>query len=236
MTHRRPTCGTLAWTTRASSCATAPVRAGDVEMEPIYRVRPRRGRPRDPEAEPRIRRYAVQLLLERGFDGMTVDDVAEAAGVGKATIYRRWASKELLANDAMADLFDLEIPDTDTGLIEGDLRLVYRYALNFVNTEKGLAVIRLAVSEANRDPRSAAVYRNLLDRRIVLTRQALDRARARREPIRSTADPVLMVEWMAGVFVVRARPGQPMPPPEDADRLADITLRAILDVPPSSGP
>ena len=41
-------------------------------------VRPRRGRPRDPDAEPRIRRYAVQLLLERGFDGMTVDDVAEA--------------------------------------------------------------------------------------------------------------------------------------------------------------
>ncbi|HEY4568763.1 MAG TPA: TetR/AcrR family transcriptional regulator, partial [Kribbella sp.] len=158
-------------------------------------VKPRRGRPRDPDAEPRIRRYAVQLLLERGFDGMTVDDVAEAAGVGKATIYRRWASKELLANDAMADLFDLEIPDTDTGSIEGDLRLVYRYALNFVNTEKGLAVIRLAVSEANRDARSAAVYRNLLDRRIVLTRQALDRARARGEPIRSTADPVLMVEW-----------------------------------------
>jgi len=199
-------------------------------------VKPRRGGPRDPDAEPRIRRYAVQLLLERGFDGMTVDDVAEAAGVGKATIYRRWASKELLANDAMADLFDLEIPDTDTGSIEGDLRLVYRYALNFVNTEKGLAVIRLAVSEANRDPRSAAVYRNLLDRRIVLTRQALDRARARGEPIRSTADPVLMVEWMAGVFVVRALTGQPMPRPEDADRLADITLRAILDVPPSSGP
>ncbi|HET6743126.1 MAG TPA: helix-turn-helix domain-containing protein, partial [Kribbella sp.] len=46
---------------------------------------------------------------------MTVDDVAEAAGVGKATIYRRWASKELLANDALADLFDLEIPDADTG-------------------------------------------------------------------------------------------------------------------------
>src|SRR3954447_12411369 len=136
----------------------------------------------------------------------------------------------------MADLFDLEIPDTDTGSIEGDLRLVYRYALNFVNTEKGLAVIRLAVSEANRDARSAAVYRNLLDRRIVLTRQALDRARARGEPIRSTADPVLMVEWMAGVFVVRALTGQPMPRPEDADRLGDITPREILDVPPSSGP
>src|SRR3954453_17821745 len=126
MTHRRPTCGTLAWTTRARSRATAPVLPGDDEMELNHGVRPRRGRPRDPEAEPRIRRYAVQLLLERGFDGMTVDDVAEAAGVGKATIYRRWASKEELANDALTELFDVEIPDADTGSIEGDLQHVYR--------------------------------------------------------------------------------------------------------------
>jgi AcrR family transcriptional regulator len=175
----------------------------------------------------------VQLLLERGFEGMTVDDVAEAAGVGKATIYRRWASKELLANDAMADLFDLEIPDADTGSIAGDLRQVYRVALAFANSKYGRAMIRLAVSEANRDERSAAIYRGVLERRIELTRQALERARARGEPIKSTADPVLMVEWMAGVFVIRALTGQPMPPPEDADRLADVTLRAVLEMPVS---
>ncbi|TCC22073.1 TetR/AcrR family transcriptional regulator [Kribbella speibonae] len=202
-------------------------------MEPNHGVRPRRGRPRDPEAEPRIRRYAVQLLLERGFEGMTVDDVAEAAGVGKATIYRRWASKELLANDAMAELFDLEIPDADTGSIAEDLRQVYRVALTFANSEYGRAMIRLAVSEANRDARSAAIYRGVLERRIELTRQALERARARGEPIKSTADPVLMVEWMAGVFVIRALTGQPMPPTEDADRLADVTLRAVLEMPVS---
>lgn len=197
-------------------------------MESNNGVRPRRGRPRDPEAEPRIRRYAVQLLLERGFDGMTVDDVAEAAGVGKATIYRRWASKELLANDAMADLFDLEIPDADTGSIAGDLLEVYRTALAFANSERGLALIRLAVAEANRDQRSAQIYRDVLDRRIELTEAALARARSRGEQIRDTADAVLMVEWMAGVFVVRALTGRPMPPPEDAERLADVTLRAIL--------
>ncbi|MFF0342053.1 TetR/AcrR family transcriptional regulator [Kribbella sp. NPDC004875] len=194
-------------------------------------MRPRRGRPRDPEAEPRIRRYAVQLLLERGFDGMTVDDVAEAAGVGKATIYRRWASKELLANDALTDLFDLEIPDADTGSLAGDLREVYRTALLFANTERGQALIRLAVTEANRDQRSAQIYRKVLDRRIVLTKEALDRARSRGEPIRDTADPVLMVEWMAGVFVVRALTGRPMPSPEDAESLVDVTLRAVLDGP-----
>lgn len=199
------------------------------EMGTNHGVRPRRGRPRDPDAEPRIRRYAVQLLLERGFDGMTVDDVAEAAGVGKATIYRRWASKESLANDAMAELFDIQIPDADTGSIAGDLRQVYAGALAFVNSENGLALIRLAVTEANRDERSARIYRDFLEHRIGLTRNALERARQRGEPIRSTADPVLMVQWLAGVLVIRALTGEPMPPPDDADRLVEFTLRCIMD-------
>lgn len=191
--------------------------------------RPRRGRPRDPDAEPRIRRYAVQLLLERGFDGMTVDDVAEAAGVGKATIYRRWASKELLANDAMAQLFDIEIPDADTGSIAGDLLKVYTDALMFVNSKEGIALIRLAVTEMNRDEQVAAFYRNFLQRRITLTAAALERARRRGERIRDTADPVLMVQWLAGVLIVRALTGEPMPKPEDADHLVAMTMRSIVE-------
>jgi AcrR family transcriptional regulator len=191
--------------------------------------RPRRGRPRDPDAEPRIRRYAVQLLLERGFDGMTVDDVAEAAGVGKATIYRRWASKELLANDAMAQLFDIEIPDADTGSIAGDLRQVYLDALVFVNSQEGLALIRLAVTEMNRDEQFAAVYRSFLERRIALTANALERARQRGEQIRAGADPVLMVQWLAGVLILRAMTGEPMPAVEDTDYLVEMTMRSIVD-------
>ncbi|WP_020389405.1 TetR/AcrR family transcriptional regulator [Kribbella catacumbae] len=189
--------------------------------------KPRRGRPRDPDAEPRIRRYAVQLLLERGFDGMTVDDVAEAAGVGKATIYRRWASKELLAGDAMAEMFDIEIPDADTGSIAGDLRQVYRDALAFVNTKEGVALIRLAVTEINRDEQFTVFYRNFLQRRIAMTEAALERARKRGEPIRPDADPVLMVQWLAGVLILRALTGEEMPAVEDADRLVAMTMKSV---------
>ncbi|MDX6236415.1 MAG: hypothetical protein QOG10_1230 [Kribbellaceae bacterium] len=189
--------------------------------------RPRRGRPRDPEAEPRIRRHAVQLLLERGFDGMTVDDIAEAAGVGKATIYRRWTSKEQLANDAMTDLFDIEVPDADTGSIAGDLRQVYSDALTFVNSRKGVALIRLAVTEANRDERIADLYQSFLDRRIALAEAALDRARQRGEPIRPTADPTLMVEGLAGVLIIRAITGEAMPAAAEVDHLVNMTLYGI---------
>jgi AcrR family transcriptional regulator len=189
--------------------------------------RPRRGRPRDPEAEPRIRRHAVQLLLERGFDGMTVDDIAEAAGVGKATIYRRWTSKEQLANDAMTDMFDIEVPDADTGSIAGDLRQVYSDAVAFVSSAEGIALIRLAVTEANRDERIAGLYRSFLDRRIAMAEAALARARHRGEPICPTADPTLLVQWLAGVLIIRAVTGEAMPVAADVDHLVNMTLYGV---------
>lgn len=190
---------------------------------------PRRGRPRDPEAEPRIRRYAVQLLLERGFEGMTVDDVAEAAGVGKATIYRRWTSKEELANDAIAQLFDVEIPDPDTGSIAGDLRQVYADALTFVSSKEGVALVRLAITEMIRHEQFTQLYRSLLERRVAQTADALERARNRGERIGPGADPVLMVQWLAGVLILRALTGESMPDPKDADHLVAMTLRCIVE-------
>ena len=62
-------------------------------------VRRKRGRPRDPEADGRILAAASSLILMRGFESMTVDEVASNAGVGKATVYRCWPTKELLVAD-----------------------------------------------------------------------------------------------------------------------------------------
>lgn len=51
-----------------------------------------RGRPRDPDLDARIREHALDLLLERGIEGTTMDEVAARAGAGKASVYRRWSS------------------------------------------------------------------------------------------------------------------------------------------------
>jgi hypothetical protein len=42
-------------------------------------------------------------------------------------------------------------------------------------------------------------------------------------------DPVLMVQWLAGVFIVRTLTGEPMPAPEDADHLVEFTMRSIME-------
>jgi len=188
----------------------------------------RRGRPRDPDAEPRIRACAVELLLERGFDKMTVDDVADAAGVGKATIYRRWPSKEHLANDALTHLFDIEVPEPDTGSYEEDMRQLYRQAVALAGTDAGRAMIRLSVSESTRDPSAATIYRDFIQRRADRAAARMQRARERGVPLRDGLDPRLLVEWLTGLLVLRVVTGASMPTEDDVDDLVHLTLHGVL--------
>jgi len=58
------------------------------------------GRPRSADEEA-IAEAVLQALVERGYDGMTVDHVARLAGVGRATLYRRWPTKTAMVLDAL---------------------------------------------------------------------------------------------------------------------------------------
>jgi len=93
-----------------------------VEREPVEPAR--LGRKRDHTRDPEILEAALDVLAETGFDGMTIDMVATRAKAGKATLYRRWPSKNELVIDAVAcmkqgDLDPLHLPDT--GTLRGDL-------------------------------------------------------------------------------------------------------------------
>ena len=82
------------------------------------------GRKRDHTRDPEILDAALDVLAETGYDGMTIDMVAARAKAGKATLYRRWASKPELVLDAVACMKakDLELDALpDTGTLRGDL-------------------------------------------------------------------------------------------------------------------
>jgi AcrR family transcriptional regulator len=72
------------------------------------------GRPRSAQADDAIVDATIALLSEEGFDRLSMDGVACRAGVGKATIYRRWPSKEALVIDAVARRTD-PFPETSSG-------------------------------------------------------------------------------------------------------------------------
>ena len=80
----------------------------------------RPGRPRSAEAHAAILRAALELAVSGGLSGLSMEAIAARAGVGKATIYRRWKTKEALFAEAIGSIAVMpDIPDT--GTVRGDL-------------------------------------------------------------------------------------------------------------------
>lgn len=188
--------------------------------------RRKRGRPRDPEADSRILAAASSLILLRGYESMTVDEVASSAGVGKATVYRRWSRKEDLAVAAMEQLYRDEMPPPDTGSIEGDLRVMYTAVLGFVNSPAGTDYVRTTVKESMRDERIATLYREANDRAERGAYAVFERAIERGE-VRPDL-PLRVVVQLAGALVAqRAVTGHTMPGVDEVDELVGFVLDGI---------
>lgn len=166
------------------------------------------------------------LILRHGFDAMTVDKVAALAGVGKATVYRRWSRKEDLAVAAMDLLFADQMPPVDTGSLYGDLSASYAALLAFVGTDSGADYLRTALREALREPRIAAVYRNATHRATMRVREMFERARERGE-VRPDADLTHAAQFVCGLITIRAVVGKPMPAESEVGDLVDVVLRGV---------
>ena len=124
-------------------------------------ARPSRGgRPRDPSRDGVIRAAILRLLADVGYSALTMDAVASEAGVGKATIYRRWRTKEELVIDTVSDLNAAEagLAEADTGTVEGDLRALLQALVALVNSPAGAATQAL-LSSMQHQPALAAAFR-----------------------------------------------------------------------------
>jgi AcrR family transcriptional regulator len=90
-----------------------------------------------------------ELLLERGFDGLSIEAVAARAGVGKQTIYRWWPSRQTLAADVMladADKITIAVPYTDD--VTSDLVVWAKHLAGELTTARGRAMLRILTAAA----------------------------------------------------------------------------------------
>ncbi len=116
------------------------------------------GRPRSAEADQAILRTTLELLATEGLRGLSIEHVAERAGVGKTTIYRRWPTKRQLAEAALNAFFaQLEPPTVpDTGNVRDDLWELARMRLKRLPiTGAHLLLPRLAIESVD----DAQLYR-----------------------------------------------------------------------------
>jgi AcrR family transcriptional regulator len=186
-----------------------------------------RGRPRSQEADRAILTATVDLLAERGLDGMSIEEVAARAGVGKATIYRRWPSKGLLALDAFVVSFAEQQPLPDTGTLRGDLvAALSAWVRAVTGTSMGRMLTGL-IAEAQHDPELRAAWRDrVLEPLRAQHRIMLDRAVARGE-IPSSVDQDVVLDLFFGSAQHRLLLGH-LPLTEDfIYEVVDVILRGI---------
>src|SRR5260370_2635522 len=113
------------------------------EPEPEQTIR-KAGRPRSAQSHQAILKATLALFAEEGLAGLSIEAIAERAGVGKTTIYRRWSSKEDVIKDALT-LFRGDHPLPDTGNIRDDLLYIAKEAREVFNRHPLMAKLTTKV-------------------------------------------------------------------------------------------
>lgn len=161
---------------------------------------PSAGRPRSEEAHRAILDATLALLVEVGYSALTVEGIANRAGVGKATIYRRWASKLPLVIEAFSQLPSLE--EADTGDLVTDLERMLKSYLRLFNTTPLGVVLPSLAGERVHNPELSELFSPLLKERSSPLHRALRRAVDRGE-LPSGTDIELASDLIVGPIAVR---------------------------------
>ncbi|MGW0667625.1 TetR/AcrR family transcriptional regulator [Streptomyces sp. NPDC002746] len=210
---------------------------GERDRNPGEGQEPRRGRPRSAAAERSILDAVVELL-EAGepLAGLSIERIARTAGVGKATIYRRWTDKEELFVDVLRDIEPPE-PDVSGTAGLGDLRVLLESMRRRGLAQRSSVLLHNVFAQMKSHPRLWAEYQCT----VIAPRRAAMLAAVRRAveagELRDDTDVELMDDLFVGPMLVRTihRPDAPLP--EDlADRIIRLLVEGVAPQPPGGGP
>ena len=162
---------------------------------------PGRGRPRSEAVAARILEATLDLVREVGINALSMDELAGRAGVSKATIYRRWSSKETLVIAALRSVIT-PFDEIDTGSMRDDLGLYLGELADRFSSQSGLDILpHLLEVSAHDEAVRASLDEYVRNRRRPLT-AIFERARDRGE-LDEDVDVAVMVDAVIGPFIYR---------------------------------
>jgi AcrR family transcriptional regulator len=188
------------------SAGTGEDQAGSAADGPVPASRPaarqHTGRRRNAAARDAILDVTFELLRTRGAAGLTIDAIAEAAGVGRQTIYRWWPSKGAVAAEAMARQARVIVPVRDTGSFPEDLAQFLMASFAGLEDSGMQRALRQLVSAAQADEHVAGALADFTAQRRAALRALLERGRASGD-LPARADLDLLVDIAYGVLWYR---------------------------------
>ncbi len=191
----------------------------------------RPGRPRSARADRAILKATVELMIEDGYQALTIEGIAERAGVGKTTIYRRFDSIEEVVIAAFSGMTgEIEIPDT--GHTRDDLLWLIQSFRDRTVSSIVFPVMSQVLGTALTNPEVLDAFRtHLLAPRQAALRTVLERGRARGD-VRPDCNVDLLVDLIpGGIFFhifFQSSPDTP-PRPDLPERLLDEIWRGIAE-------
>lgn len=186
----------------------------------------RGGRPRSERAHQAILTAARELLIEEGFASLRLEHVAARAGVGKATIYRRWASKEALAQELLTQLAGPHIEVANTGNTREELLASVTNPMRAVTETDFGPVIKAMLSQIASNPRVGDPFRaTVVEARRREITKVIERGIARGD-LRADADPGVATEVLVGPVYFRLMFGGVLDL-EFAEHIVDSVMRGF---------
>jgi AcrR family transcriptional regulator len=188
------------------------------------------GRPRSARADHAIREATLDCFIEDGFRGMSMDAIAARAGVGKATIYRRWKSKEELLVDSIASLNE-NLEPVDTGSVATDLvTLIQNVAMR--KESKAGQCMQQILPQLRDNPRLGDIYKQgVIEPRRRLARGIFERGVERGE-LRADVDLEVAIDMVVGAVVFRKLLGD-LDPMNVEDYISKVVDQAMSGLRPA---
>ena len=191
----------------------------------------RPGRPRSEQAEQALLDATIEAIGECGIDGVRCEDVAARAGVGKATLYRRWPGKEDLLIAAFAAL-KRPLPEPRGESVRDDLIAMLEVVAADAGDPRYAQHYALLHAEGERYPRLVALYKErVVEPRREALRSVLRRGAASGE-LRPDLDLEVAVLALTGAVIARGKHDAPPAEPDFPTRVVDEVLRGIAVPPP----
>lgn len=197
-----------------TSCAGTTSGAGECVRRP--------GRPRDERADRAIVDATLELLVEEGYNALSVEAIAAQAGVSKATIYRRWNGKHELVLDAISALKGAVPPTPVDGTIRERLLQIMRHICRKdPETLEGRLMPRILAYRTSQPELFTAYVERVLDPRRERTRQVLRDGIAGGE-LRADLDVELTMLALSSPLILLALATTRPVTEQDADGLLDL--------------
>jgi AcrR family transcriptional regulator len=181
------------------------------------------GRRRNAAARDAILDATFELLRTEGSSGLTIEAIAEAARVGRQTIYRWWPSKGAVAAEAMARGARAIVPVHDSGSFPDDLTRFLIDSFAGLDDPGIRRALRQLVAAAQQDEHVAGVLAEFTSQRRTALRSLLERGRARGD-VSAEANLGLLIDVAYGVLWYRLLVGHA---PLDADAARDLGKHLI---------